>query len=336
MRIVSLFALVLALPLFGDTVQLIREGIALHDQGRYDEAIAKYNAALAEDPSNELASYELAMSLLAKGDAAKCVAILEPLAARKRPYQAQLLVTLGNCYDGTGDAKRAIDTYRKGLKINPDEPQLLYNLALTLTNRGDFDEARRLMKKELALKPGHPSGQFLLATIFDQQSFRIPAALTLLRFLSLEPAGVRAKTAAARAVVLLNAGVEVKDQGHVNLTIDTNARKEEGDYGALEMMAPLAGGAAALPENEKKSEFERTLGQLTTFLAMVSEGDARSRDYTATQVVPFFRKLAGAKLLEAFVADAISSLGLAGGDERRLAHAGQMEAYRRVMSGGAQ
>src|SRR5688500_8186720 len=40
--------------------QLITEGIALHDQGKYNEAITKYREALEIDSKSALANYELA------------------------------------------------------------------------------------------------------------------------------------------------------------------------------------------------------------------------------------------------------------------------------------
>ena len=332
-RITGLFALLVAVPLLADVKQLVNEGIALHDQGRYDEAIAKYNAALAEDPSSDLAAYELAFAYHAKGDFAQCKTILEPRVKTKNPYRVEMHGILGNCYDMGGDPARAIETYRRGLKIDGNDTQLLYNLAVTLTVKGDYDEARKLLKKELAINPNHRSGHYALAQVFDAQNFRVPATLSYLRFLSVEPSGERAKAAASRAVTLLGAGVERKDEQNISITIDSNSRKEEGDFSATEMMMALAGATQSLPENENKSDFEKTLGHVITTLAMVVEGPDKKRNYTATQLVPFFRTLSDRKLLEAYAATAISSLGLAGGDEWRLAHADEIQAYMQFMSG---
>src|ERR1041384_3213851 len=47
---------------------LIRDGIALHDKGNYDGAIAKYQEVLAENPDDALALYEISYSYSAKGD----------------------------------------------------------------------------------------------------------------------------------------------------------------------------------------------------------------------------------------------------------------------------
>ena len=328
-----LFVVLLASPVYADVTKLVNEGTALHDSGRYDEAIAKFKAALEEDPSSILASYELALTYQGKGDTAQCVAILEPLARTKNKFQAALHAVLGNCYDIGGDPQRAIATYRKGLKIDGKDTQLLYNLAVTLAARGDYDEARKLLKQELALVPTHRSGHYLLGQIFEAQNFRIPAALSFLRFLSLEPVSDRAKDAAARAIALLGAGIEVKDKGNVNITIDSNPRKEEGDYSGVEMMMAFAGTVQLLPENENKSEFEKKLAHVSKALAMIVEAQGPKRDYTSQHVIPFFRTLYDKELLDAFAAAAISSLWFEGSAEWSLANPEAIHKYAQFIGG---
>src|SRR5712671_3444911 len=41
---------------------VIREGIALYDQGKYDEAITRYQQVLKQNPDSTAAMYELAMT----------------------------------------------------------------------------------------------------------------------------------------------------------------------------------------------------------------------------------------------------------------------------------
>src|SRR5678816_4858165 len=47
---------------------LIQAGVELHDKGQYDEAIAKYQAVLAQSPSDVTAMFEMAFSYLSKRD----------------------------------------------------------------------------------------------------------------------------------------------------------------------------------------------------------------------------------------------------------------------------
>lgn len=320
--------LFLAVPLFADVKQLVDEGIRLYDAGRYDEAIVKLKAALAEDPSSDLAAYELGLTYAAKGDNAECIALLEPrVKAKKNEYRSAMYGILGNCHDNGGDPDRAIATYRRGLKVDRNDTQLLYNLSVTLAGRGELDEARKLLKQELALQPRHPSGHYLLGQVFEAQNFRVPAALAYLRFLSLEPAGERAKDAATRALALLGAGVEVKDAQNVTINVDPKPRKEEGDYGTVELMLSIAGAAQLLPEEAAKSEFERKRAQVASSLSMIAEVPNKGRDHTAKQVIPFFRQMYDRKLLDAYAGIALLSLKLPGTEEWRKASQAEIDRF---------
>ena len=322
--------LFLAFPLFGDVKQLVDEGVKLYDDRRYDEAIAKFKAALAEDPASDLAAYELGLTYAAKGDNAQCIAVMEPrVKARKNEYLSAMYAVLGNCHDHAGDPERAIATYRKGLKVDANDPQLLYNLAITLAGRGDYDEARKLLKKELSLNPRHPGGYQALGGVLETQQFRIPAALSFLRFLSLEPTGDRAKEVATHVLALLGASVEAKDKANITITLDPKPRKEEGDYSAVEMATAMAAAGEFLPENASKSEFERKRAALASALAIIVElAEAeRGRDWAATQVVPFFSALHQRKLLDVFAGVALVSLHLPGMEEWGKANQAELDKY---------
>lgn len=310
--------LLVAIPLPADVRQLVAEGVALYDAGRYEEAIAKFTAALAEDPASDLAAYELALTHHAKREAAPCIAVLEPRAKKKNPYQASMYAILGNCYDLGGDPKRAIATYRKGLKVDANETQLLYNLAVTLSAAGQYDEARKLLQKDLELDPNHLSGHYLLGRVFDVQNFRVPAIFQYLRFLAIAPNGERAKEAAARVLALLAGNVEQKSEGNINITISATTRKEEGDWAGMEMIIALMSAAKFMPPDEEEkpaaplTEFEQAKKQLGTVLSVLADGDSRGRDYTSRHNLPFFREMVKQGRLDHFAGVALVPLDLPG------------------------
>lgn len=293
----------------------IRQAIALHDAGKYDDAIAIYKSVLADDPSNIDAAYELSLSLQAKGDHAQCRDVAARYADQEGPLQAGFLTTLGSCLDIGGNHEQAIVTFRKGLAIAPDHPMLLYNLAVTLWGQRQFAEARELLKKEVVLRPDHSSGHYALGQIFQAENFRAAAILSYLRFLALEPSSPRSQDAAARLLGLLSIGVVEQDKKNVTITIDPNTRKEEGDFSAWEMMVGLSAAASTLPENRRKSQFDRAREQLTTSLVMLIESRERmGPSWSMQQNVPFFAELAEKQLLDAYAGLALSSLNLKGGD----------------------
>lgn len=309
--LVAIALLLFTLPVFAADDPRIAEGIALHDAGKYDEAIAKYKAVLADDPDSLLATYELAFAYHAKGDVAQCRAVLEPVVDRKDRLQPLILAVYGNCLDQSGDGGGAVAAYRKGLKIAPNDTQLLYNLALALAAQNKNAEARELLKKELALRPGHGSGHYLLAQLFEAEGFRVPALLEYLRLLAVEFGTPRRKDAAQKMVALLNLGVEKTVEG-ANITIDPDSRKEEGDFGGYEMMLAIASAGRFTEDKEGLTEFEKVRSQLASSLMMLIEAPPKGRSYTVRQNVPFFQELEKKKLIDVFAGIALSPLGLDG------------------------
>ena len=307
--------LLVVLMLVAQTDPRIDEGIRLHDARKYDEAIARYKAVLADQPDNALARYEMAFSYYAKGDAAGCKAAIEPIVDQPNgKLQPLILTTYANCLDILGESRKAIAVYRKGLEKTPDEPQLLYNLAVTLLGQNQPAEARELLKKELALQPLHPAGHFALAKAFEAEGFRGPAILSYLRVLAVDLQPPRRQEAAQRVAALLNAGVEQKKKGEINVTIDPEPRKEEGDFSGWEMMMSLASAARFSEENEKLSEFERARTALALSLRMLIESPPKGSAYSIERNVPFFIKMEKEKLLDLFAGIAVAPLGLDGAE----------------------
>lgn len=312
---IAIVALLAAMPLIAaESDQRIEKGTALHDAGKYDEAIAIYKSVLADDPSNALAIYELAFTYQAKQDFANCRALLEPRIDQPSRFQVSLYNVLGNCLDGANESDKAIATYRAGLKLAPDDGQLLFNLGLALFTRGLNNEAREVVKHEVRLRPAHGSGHLLLAKIFAMQDFRGPAVAEFLRFLALEPDGVRSKPAAEALLVLLNHGVVEKGSKHIDITIDSDSPTGEGDYSVFETTMQIVAGQRINKENAEKSEFERTRLQVASTITVLLELPA-SNDHTGNVNLPFFAKLAEEKLVDALAGLVLSSLHLEGFDE---------------------
>jgi tetratricopeptide (TPR) repeat protein len=321
--------LLTATPLFAADDPRIAEGVALHDAGKYDQAITKYREVLAAEPGNGLARYELAYSLYAKGEYAECATLLQPLADLPGKAQAGVLASLGNCLDSGGHPDQAIATYRKGLAISPDDPSFLYNLAIALSGKGEWDEARELLKKNATLRPSHTSGRYALARTFEQQNFRAAALLEYLRFLTLEPATPRAKEAAGRIVALLHRGVSSTGGNNINITIDPNSPKEEGDFSGWEMMISMTGGLRFTKEQRRKSEFDKTQAELSSALTMLLETRADlGTNYTNSQNIPFFVALQEQKLLDPFTGAVLLPLNLKGGEAWAKKNAAALLKYR--------
>lgn len=331
-RAATVFLLVVALmtapQLFAQSSHAaqIAEANALTDAGKFDEAIAKLQQVLTDDPADKTALFELGLAYAGKGDLKQCGATLAPLGEAAGPLQVAALTMIGNCLDSANDSKAAIATYRRALTIEPDNPEVAFNLGIALTRNGSRDEARELLKKHATADPRHASGHYALAQVFEAQNFRVPALFSYLRFLALEPLTDRAANAAARVRALLDAGVQKTAKG-ANITIDPSASTAEGDYSAMAMMLALSSAARGTEKEAKLSEFEQVRRQLTSTIAMFTETSAQQSDYTGTVNAPFFAAMTKAKVLDGFAAVALMKLKLPGMQEWSAKHESDVNAF---------
>ena len=133
----------------GKAEALCKEGVALHDQGKFEEAIKKYDEGLKLFPYNATLIYEKAYSLEAMGKRAEAKKLLGKLYKKGNtgedlslPYMAY-----ANLLDDDGEAMKALEVYDKALEyVSPSDVSAIqlinYNKALTLYNLKDEDKAK--------------------------------------------------------------------------------------------------------------------------------------------------------------------------------------------------
>lgn len=311
-------------PPADDVPRQIDAAARLIDERKLAEAIAALKSIVAAHPENETAQYELALAYSANRDPENCRKILEPL-SKAGANQVNVLGLLGNCLDELGQRDDALAAYRRGLALAPTDSQITFNLAVTLVQMQKVDEARELLKTDTRANPWHASGHLALAKVFEAQGFRVPAIFSYLHFLALE-ASPRADAAAAHMQALLNRGVEKTPNG-ANITIEENARKEEGDYGAMDMFLALAAGSANADENKPLSDFDKARLQVASAIELFLEQNGDHNDYTAAVQAPFFQAMQKAKLVEIFAGIALRPLKLKGTEQWVKSHGAELARY---------
>lgn len=288
----------------------VQEGLRLHDAGRFEEALAAYRRALELDPTNVGAEYEIAFSLMALERYEECVEAAKRVLPRSGQLKAQVYTVLGNCHDLAGDPKQARRIYRKALKEFPQDARLAFNAAVTEGLQGEWKDARRLLEQAVEADPSYLSAHRALAVTFARGGYKVQAVLAWLRFLSLEPEGARAHDAAEQVLALLGAGFEQTGPSEFSIGLSMDLPKDEGDYGAAELVRAMGGAVVETEEWQGRSAGAKLLHRLDNMLAAVDEGPgARSRDFARTHYMPFVRALREANLMEAFVYQVFAPIG---------------------------
>lgn len=216
--------------------KFISEGINLHDAGKYEEAIAKYNQVLLSNPDNINALYEAAYSYSAINLNKAIEYALKGL-EYKSGFLVQFYIILGNCFDDLKDFKNSEKYYKEGISKFPEEQQLYYNLGLAYFRNNNIAESKDCLLKSSELNPNHPTSHFLLSTIFIAEGKQIPAILAMYRYmLTVNPAKITSETYDILDELYLK-GVE-KNGNNINITFNND---ENDDYGAANFFASTFG-----------------------------------------------------------------------------------------------
>lgn len=282
--------------------KLIGEGVALHDRGDYEGAIAKYEEVLRENPNDDLALYELAFSYQMKKDYRKSLEVAYKGAQYKSEHLTGFYVLIGNNLDELGESKKAVEVYRRGIKLQPDEQLLYYNLAITYSKLNDLEEAKKNLKKAAFLNPNHGSSHLALAQLFNNTRYKTPALFAVMRFLVVEPKSRRSQGAYQVFSELLRGGVTPGKNNEINIFVDMGGKKDEGDFSSIEMFVGLTKAGSMTEKNKGKTEAQRLVEQLETYLALISESDPKGdkSKFTWKYYIPYFVELKKRNYVEPF------------------------------------
>ncbi len=115
-------------------------GIELFEQGRIDDALAQYQAAVALHPDGDLEQSDLGAALLAKNLYSEAIVHLEK-ALTINPKLQPAENNLALACSGIGEYDQAVVHYREALQIEPNALGTLLNLGSVLKGLGRLDEA---------------------------------------------------------------------------------------------------------------------------------------------------------------------------------------------------
>lgn len=175
---------------------LIQDGVKLHDEGKYKEAIEKYSKALELDPKSTQATYELSLSYLELKDYENAIKYSgtvimsddKKLSAGAYAVKSEALAAMGRVDD-------AIALLKEGLSKNGEDYLLNFNLALNYYNKGDTRHTLEHIKRAIDLDKTH-SGAFLLNAYASKDSgLWVQSILSFQMFLLLEPDSKRSRNA---------------------------------------------------------------------------------------------------------------------------------------------
>ena len=173
---------------------MLREGSALHDNGDYATAIARYRSVTPGDSSYANVLMELALSYQANKQFAEAVTAAEQAIALGTT-SPHLYVTLATAEEELKHSERAQAAYTQGLRRYPYAGTLWFNQGLLEVREKRLPAALASLQRSVELRPEHPGSHLLLAYQEVQQAHPAHAMLGLLTYLALQPTAERSNQA---------------------------------------------------------------------------------------------------------------------------------------------
>ncbi len=175
----------------------------LHGLGRYAEAEARARQGLERQPNDSALNNLLGVALKNQGRFAEA---LEALARAQKadPKGLSPLVNRGNVYLAMGDGPRALDSFRRLVRVAPKDPEHQRLLGLALEMAGDSERALQALELARRLNPRSPKA-WLDAGRMLRDLGRLDEALALVER-GLAAAGPVRELVCAKAHLLRAAG----------------------------------------------------------------------------------------------------------------------------------
>ncbi|WP_460608663.1 tetratricopeptide repeat protein [Hymenobacter terrigena] len=291
--------------------ELVKEGVKLYDAGKYEEAIAKYQQALAAAPKDETALSELALTYNELGRNADAAAICEKLVKANPDIDASVYVTYGNSLDAMKKSKQANQVYEQGLKHHPDAYSLYYNAGVAQAGSNQLPAAINNFQQAVMLNPQHGSSHMSLGMIQLGSRARVPGMLALGRFLVLEPRSARAAQRLPLLDRAMTQGVAKTGENAITINISADALKGSNgkssgpdNFGPAEMMLSISGATAlttppGLPVPTAMEQFSSRFSSLCKVLRELNEKQPQA-GFTWNYYVPYFVEMEKKGFVPAF------------------------------------
>jgi Flp pilus assembly protein TadD len=130
---------------------LVEQGLNAQSLGQNQTAIQDYTAAIAKDPTNQYAYYDLGVIYQSEDNSTDAATEYNKALAIDASYKPALfnLAVL----DTPNSPATAITLYQQLLKLNPNDPNVNFNLGLLLYSNGKVAAGRVDLSKAIKLSP---------------------------------------------------------------------------------------------------------------------------------------------------------------------------------------
>jgi len=172
--------------------QLLRDGEAHHQRGRFAEAAMIFARLRQLAPRDAAGWHHGGMAALAAGQAAEAVSLLAR-ALQLNPAAVATAFGLGVARVAAGDLPGAESVLQQVVKTHPAMAEAWHYLALVFKTSGRIDEAIAAQRNVVALKPNYAPGWHALGSSLSTHGSPTEALGCFERALKLDPGNLRSQ-----------------------------------------------------------------------------------------------------------------------------------------------
>jgi tetratricopeptide (TPR) repeat protein len=276
---------------------LVNEGVTLHDKGEYESALKKYDEAIAADASYINSFYEKSYTLYAMKKLEECIDLSKQII--KHFPDDELLkgvfVHYGSALDDLGKPENAIKVYNEGLKKFPNYFLLNFNKGVTYLVMKEDEKAYPCFQDALITNPFHASSYYQVAGLI-KSSNHIPAILSFIMHLVLEPKTERSVASFNALKELMYGNVKKTGDNNVTITMDASmfdtkkTKKQPDNFRMQEMLFTMSSALDkdSVMNSVTKTDIEKFDLKLQLLINSLKEGE---KGFFSERYVSFFKKV---------------------------------------------
>ena len=149
--VLSIIALFISIHGFAqNATQSIIKGNQLYQQSQFDLAEAQYRKALEYEPENEKAKYNLANALQKQNKYEEAAKLLDDLgsSSKDNSVKSAAYYNQGVAYTKIKNLDASIESYKKALRLNPDDKEARENLEKALLQKKNQQSSSQQKKSQ--------------------------------------------------------------------------------------------------------------------------------------------------------------------------------------------
>jgi tetratricopeptide (TPR) repeat protein len=163
-----------------------QKGYILFQEGKYEEALHEYQAAVLKNPEEANHYYNLGVTYMALGRNKEAIEAFKKT-INVQPGNLLALKSLGQLFAKEKEYKQASHYLSLAANISSSDPEVFYNLGVSLLNMANYPGALDAFQKTIACQKNYGDAYYQLGLLYLNQNEKDKALINFEKFLEISP-----------------------------------------------------------------------------------------------------------------------------------------------------